>query len=935
MPIQKGFEDFIKNLKESLIDLTEIMRRFFDSYLESGHYGGEFLKDTFQKWKGASTRKEEELRWIFCRETAYVFLNRILFTRILEDKEIAKRRMISGEEFAKLLRLLGKAAYQQALESAYKNVEKYYKHFYEYSIFDWWRLPKEKRGMLSEEELRAQEALEEELNFVVIRNILKRLNGFNFYGINQDILGDVYQEYLPSDERKRLGEFYTPIEVVKYILDATGYTPENEIEGKLLLDPACGSGTFLVEAATRLGERYERKGLFPRNPDDCKTIVERIINNIHGLDINPFACHIAEMNLLFNIIDYLHAIQSRYRDYKLKRFNICCTDSLVPPRMEEVAPTTEYINGRTKSYIEEAKRAKQVKEKQFDFVVGNPPYVRVQRLREQGEEYRKMFKNFAHGKFDIYVLFIGKGLEWLKENGKLGFITSNKFIKREYGQKIRKIMSNKCRIKQLVDLTPAQVFKDATNDPCIFVLEKKIDKKNLVKCVFVLKQKEAILDHVKRNLGHERYSDDFIDVFDLNQALLNKGPWIIAPKKEHEVFEKIKENHTNMLNELTDGIYEGLVTGRNKVFFIHEGEIKKHDFEEKFLKPLLKGEEVRKWRIRWGKLYILYPYEIVKTKLIPIDLEKYQGIQKYLEAHKEDLRRRRYYKQTPEELGKKWFEVWNPLWLDRPKIVTPDISDKNNFAYDNPSFTGLDGYYYPDHTCFIIFPKSKNEVEHLFILGLLNSSTLEFYFKHVSVKLGEKGYRYITQYLNNLPIRLPRDKHEEQAGKQIVQNVKEILFSNKQLSELEEKIAKFPELYFSVNKVTRDLAERAVHIPSPKDAYTIKSPTVEALPEKGLYRLWINKQDYIDFDHQNMAEYVRQCLQKKDKIRRDEMLKLKVPIGEHLEKITLEFNKDRRRTEEIKKKIQKLEKEIDELVYGLYDLNNEDTKIIEEFLGRF
>ena len=133
-----------------------------------------------------------------------------------------------------------------------------------------------------------------------------------------------------------LGEFYTPIPVVLYILDHVGYTPYKNIGEIKILDPACGSGTFLVQIVTRLIQYYLRK--FSKRyvdqftPDEAKVVLESIKRNVHGLDINPFAVHISEINLLFNTIDLYELIRRKYPDYIIGRFNVICTDSLLEPQ---------------------------------------------------------------------------------------------------------------------------------------------------------------------------------------------------------------------------------------------------------------------------------------------------------------------------------------------------------------------------------------------------------------------------------------------------------------------------------------------------------------------------------------------------------------------------------------------------------------------------
>lgn len=296
------------NLKDIVKDLTAVFMKFFNAYQKrKEHYSSKFLEDTFNDWLKISM-KEEEFRTgddakrtsiieTFCRETAYVLLGRILFTRICEDKGIIEPT-ISGKGMAESLRYYEKRGieniYLRLFDESRQEIKKYYSHLHELGFFDWWIIEEVKKGTLSYDEKRVQDNLEKDLNYS-IRKAFKRLNRFDFAKVDRDILGDVYQGYLPSDERKQLGEFYTPKEVIEYILDAVGYVPSSEIRGKKILDPACGSGGFLVEAIRRLIERYKKVGFNFQDPEEVRQVIDGCINSIYGLDIHPFACFIAEM----------------------------------------------------------------------------------------------------------------------------------------------------------------------------------------------------------------------------------------------------------------------------------------------------------------------------------------------------------------------------------------------------------------------------------------------------------------------------------------------------------------------------------------------------------------------------------------------------------------------------------------------------------------
>lgn len=936
----RNFDLFIEDLRGSLDELTRVIyERFFKFYWEAcpNHYGGKFLREeAFPRWKGASTGKVEELEEKFCRETAYVILNRILFTRILEDKEIVKR-MISSEEFAQSLGMFGEGAYEAALKQAYKNVEKFYAHFYEFSIFDWWRLPEDKLGMLTDDEKRTHKEIEDEFNTVVVRDILKRLNQFDFRKVGRDILGDVYQEYLPPAERKRLGEFYTPIEVVRYILDAVGYTPESRLEDKPLLDPACGSGTFLVEAAKRLAKRYDKKLKYPYQPDNAKVIIKGIINNIHGLDINPFACHIAEMNLLFNIIDYLHAVHSRYRDYRLPRFNICCTDSLMPPEME-TAPITEYItNGRIMAYTVEAKRAGEIKRRQFDFVVGNPPYVRKESIPAKYKDVlQKNFSEIYHGDNDLYVYFIGGGIRWLKENGRFGYIVSRKFTKTRYGGAIREYIPNICCIEQYVGFGDTEVFRDVTNYPCILTLKKEADDTkrtgNVIKAVAVKKEKETgkeLLEHVKKNVEKKWHSDDFIDLFETKQTSLSKTEWKFIPARAFEVFEKIKENSDSMLKNVSN-VYYCIKTGLNEALIVDEKMVNELNLERELLRPILGGEDVKRYRIDYKRKYLVFPYLKEKVRgqvnYRVVDIEKYPNLRQYLVPYKEKLSNRYDIRSS----RCKWYELRPCDYyhiFESEKIITPDISSRNNFSYG-------EGKYYCLDTCFVIALKKEfKERYSKYLIGLLNSKTLEFYFKQISTHVRGMYFRYKREYLEPLPIKLPKTPKESKMANSIMWKVDQILQLNKQSDELEEKINKFPESYYSGEKLV-NAAEKCELL---KDKYNTKSLKLEPVKKarKELYKLALTKDDYVLFSSRAVAECALEQLKRKNKVRIDEIHGLKVPSEKDASRAMDEFSSDKKRVEETRKEVEKLEGEIDELVYELYGLGAKDREVIEEFLKKF
>ncbi|UCE08742.1 MAG: N-6 DNA methylase [bacterium] len=238
------------------------------------------------------------------------------------------------------------------------------------------------------------------------------------------MLGNLYQKYIDKDERKRLGQFYTPDEVVQYILDSVGYTSDAEIENKKLLDPAFGSGGFLVPATNRLINRLKSKIYDPI------TILHKVRENIYGFDINPFAAHLTETNLLFQVAYLISGEKKLDADFRVEQFNVFVTDSLRIPEAGQIGKNMPLFENDllNSAAVHDAEIVKEIKLKQgrfeggMDFVVGNPSWGGILKKEKETILSQELKNNYvsAVGKYDIYVLFIEAGIHWLNDQGILG-----------------------------------------------------------------------------------------------------------------------------------------------------------------------------------------------------------------------------------------------------------------------------------------------------------------------------------------------------------------------------------------------------------------------------------------------------------------------------------------------------------------------------------
>ncbi|MFA4907488.1 MAG: N-6 DNA methylase, partial [archaeon] len=583
----------------------------------------------------------------------------------------------------------------------------------------------------------------------VLNKALWALNQFNFSKVDRDILGKIYEKYLPKEERKRLGEFYTPDEVIDYILDAVEYVPSKAIEEKDLIDPACGSGGFLVKAARRLiarqavkfGKATPKEALDSKKwaevlerlaPKECEEIVNSVATHLHGFDINPFAVSISEMNLLFQIIDIYTKAAKANNSFKVPRFKVYETDSLELPDSQTSLPQFYLAGG--KSLAKDKEATDELKKKKYDFVVGNPPYVRQEEVPNK-HYLEKQYPEVYDGRADLFVYFIELGVRLLKEKASLGYITSNKFMKTGYGKGTRKFVLGNTSISQMIDFGDSKIFKDATNYPCIFVLNTPRDQNSNISAVNVTDKaviKSSELEEVLSLIKKQRGNIGGVEFVEIRQANLSPEKWQIVSEKKSKIIEKIKQSGKPLYPNYSENVIIGMRTGFNDAFIVDSAE----GFEEGVAKPVVTGRDIEPYAVRPAK-YCLYPNGN-DERLIPRTI-------KHLSKFRQTLESRAQFKQRKDM---KWFEIEQPVSkekFEKPKIMTPSLSERSSLVYDT---SGI--YCFNSGT--IVIPKdSKREIGY-YITALLNSKLVFFYLISYSPYVQAKYYSFEPQYLKLIPI---------------------------------------------------------------------------------------------------------------------------------------------------------------------------------------
>lgn len=362
----------------------------------------------------------------------------------------------------------------------------------------------------------------------------------------------------------------------------------------------------------------------------------------------------------------------------------------------------------------------------FDIVIGNPPYVQLQ--KDNGKLANELepqgYVTFTRTG-DIYCIFYEKGLNLLKENGIECFITSNKWLRTAYGEKLRSFLS-KHNPLMLINFCGNKVFESAQVDVNILLTENSKNKK-------VTKTSE-IHDNYKGNL------DSSIANSLVENSYTDSSNWVLMSNIESDIKKKV-EKYGKKLSNWDIRINRGLLTGFNDAFIINQetyNYLTSLDEKNKnIIKPILRGRDIKQYSCNYSNLYMIVTHNGYGNNK-RIDINDYPTIKTYLDQFYDKLEKRYDKGDTP-------YNLRNCVYIDdfiNPKIMYSEIVKEPQFYYDKLG-------YYPEATTFLI---SGNKLEYL--LCALNSKLIGNIFKsfYAGGGLGEKGYRYKKAFLINLPI---------------------------------------------------------------------------------------------------------------------------------------------------------------------------------------
>ncbi|MBX2652834.1 Eco57I restriction-modification methylase domain-containing protein [Campylobacter jejuni] len=418
--------------------------------------------------------------------------------------------------------------------------------------------------------------------------------------------------------------------------------------------------------------------------------------------------------------------------------------------------------------------------KGFDLIIGNPPYIRQEEIKELKNTLSKNYKVYK-GTADIYTYFYELGFNVLKENGILSFITSNKYTRAGYGEALREFLLKNVKVLEYTDLNGIKVFDSATVDTSILCFEKSKSKDNKFK---YLALSNEILKTCAYDIGLYK------DYAEFSQNSLSKESFTFSDENTSALKAKIERIGTPLKEWQGLNIYRGILTGYNEAFIItteKRNEILANCKDEaekertaKLIRKMLRGRDIKRYSYEWAGLWVINTHNGYKSKngekIEAINIEHYPSLKKHFDEFYPQLEKRADKGLTP-------YNLRNCAYIEefeKEKIVWAEMTKEACFVYDNSNF-------FTNQTCYFF-----THCDYKYLLAILNSRLIVYYMQYISSHLGQGAFRWIRQYIEKLPIPKINSKNEKLAD-ELINLVDEILKAKEQdknanTQELENKI---------------------------------------------------------------------------------------------------------------------------------------------------
>lgn len=500
-------------------------------------------------------------------------------------------------------------------------------------------------------------------------------------------------ELAEQDETDR-GAVFTRPEVVAALLDLAGYTADEPLHRWSVLEPSFGAGDFLLPAVDRLLRAWEAAGL---TPDDAGQLHAAV----RGVEVHPASFEATREALRARLL----AWGARRRDAtRLCDAWLLRDDFLLAP-----------LEGR------------------FDVVIGNPPYVRQERIAAPLlAEYRRRYKTI-YDRADLYVPFFERGLQLLRDGGRLAFICANRWLKNKYGGPLRGLIARDFHLSHYIDMEGTDAFQsEVIAYPAITVI--RCGQGGLTRIARRPDVTRELSSIARAMVAPGPVRDPRVE--EVERAVRGSEPWLLDAADQLRVLRRLERDFFEVEDaDCKVGI--GVATGADKVYI---GDFDELPVEDARKLPLAMAADLQGGAIAWGGKGIVNPFEPDGTLAA---LDRYPRFGAYIRKHKDVLSKR----HVAQKSAAGWYRTIDRVYPEltgTPKLLIPDIKGEPMVVFD-------EGHYYPHHNLYYI---TSSTWDLRALATLLRSSVAVLFVSAYCVKMAGGFLRFQAQYLRR--IRIPR-----------------------------------------------------------------------------------------------------------------------------------------------------------------------------------
>lgn len=756
-------------------------------------------------------------------------IDRIIFLRVAEDRGVENygdlREACNGNNY-------------------YKNIVEIFKKAdgkYNSGIFDF-----------SKDKITQNIEVDNKVIKEIINDLYYPKSPYEFSVISVEIIGNAYEQFLGKtitigknnaksgqmpkakielkpEVRKAGGVYYTPEYIVDYIVENTvgekikGKTPK-EIANIKILDPACGSGSFLlgaykyllnyhIEYYNKIKDRAKFKGVkedvIKENGDLTIWIKKQILrNNIFGVDIDSNAAEVTKLSLLMKCLEgespaSIQNNQDLFNERALPSLedNIKSGNSLINSNFnsegERLFASDEDTQYKIKCFSWEKEFSTVIKKGGFDIIIGNPPYVKEYTDRESFENVKKAnLAKYYQGKMDLWYFFVCFGLDILKENGKLGFIAPNNWITNAGASILRNKILTDSKILKYIDFGDFRVFLEASIQTMVFILNKekinedyeidyyKILNKNIdifeIENFLFENEKSNDIGHIKTIISKDKMLNNLITFIDSSKDT------VLSKIKEMGNYFLTSENTAqgivypqDYLNEKNRSILGGDFKVGDGIFVLTDEEKKSLNLSKEelgLIKPAYTTEQIKRYYADSNnKEWAIYTDSTFKDVN---KIKKYPNIKKHLDKFKSVI--------TSDNAPYGLHRARKEYFFIGEKIISV------RKCVDKPIFSYVDFDSYVSATFYVIKP---DDIDLKYLTGILNSKLIAFWLRNKG-KMQGSNYQIDKEPLLNIPI---CNTDNEQLKNKLINFVNEMIECNQRLIN-----EKNPD---SINRIKNDIAD--------------------------------------------------------------------------------------------------------------------------------